>query len=65
MRIFFWCAYYGENFKPMLRQMVRVRRWSPFIKSFKNRSVISGAIMGGQNSIVRYLLGNYKYSQIH
>lgn len=34
MRIFYWAAYYG--FKKYVRLMIIHRRWSPFIKSFKN-----------------------------
>lgn len=65
MRIFYWCAFYGSSFAHFLRLMVRVRRWSPFIKSFKGRSIISGSIWGNQDTIVRYLLEDYKYSVIH
>jgi len=63
MRIFYWCAFYGEE--SYLRLMVRTRRWSPFIKSFKNRSAISGAIWGNKPETVRYLLGEYQYDMIH
>jgi hypothetical protein len=63
MRIFYWCAFYGEEV--YLRLMVRVRRWSPFIKSYLNRSAISGAITGNNSDTVRYLLGEYQYDIIH
>ena len=63
MRIFYWAAYYGNE--GLMTQLVRDRRWSPFIKSYKNRSVISGAIWGGKTEVVRYLLGTYKFNEVH
>ena len=44
--------------------MVEELKWSPFIKSYKLRSVVSGAILGGQVDTVRMLLGNYQYEKI-
>ena len=44
LRIFYWAAFNG--FKKTIRYMIVSRRWSPFIKSYKNRSIISGAIWG-------------------
>ena len=41
--------------------MVETRKWSPFIKSFRNRSILSAAIWGSQVSTVRLLLGDYNY----
>ena len=63
MRIFYWAAYYGNE--ALMGQLVKDRRWSPFIKSYKNRSIISGAIWGNKTEIVRYLLGNFKFNEIH
>ena len=44
--------------------MVEDLRWSPFIKSFRKRSIISGAILGKQIDTVRFLLGDYVYEKI-
>ena len=44
IRAFYWAAFYG--FDSYLKIMVEELRWSPFIKSFKLRSIVSGAIMG-------------------
>ena len=62
IRLFYWAAYYGKV--RYLKIMVEELRWSPFIKSFKRRSIVSGAIMGGQVDTVRFLLGDYKYEQV-
>ena len=59
MRVFYWSAYNG--FKKYVRYMITQRKWSPFIKSFKNRSIVSGAIWGSQVETVRMMLGDYKY----
>jgi len=42
--------------------MIEDLKWSPFIKSFKLRSVVSSAILGSQVDTVRFLVGGYKYS---
>lgn len=57
LRIFYWAAYYGM--KKTLIHMIESRRWSPFMKSYKNRSVISAAIWGNQIEMVRFILGDY------
>ena len=62
MRVFYWAAFNGYN--KYLRYMILHRRWSPFIKSFRNRSVISGAVWGSQVETVRMLLGDYEYKNI-
>ena len=59
VRVFYWAAYYG--FDKYVRHMIVSRRWSPYIKSFKNRSVISGAIWGEKIETVRMMLGEYHY----
>ena len=41
--------------------MILHRKWSPFIKSYRNRSIISGAIWGSRVDTVRMMLGNYKF----
>lgn len=58
-RIFYWAAFNG--YKKYLRLMILHRKWSPYIKSFRNRSIISGAVWGSQVDLLRMLLGNYKY----
>lgn len=62
MRIFYWAAYHGLN--KYLRQMVLHYKWSPYIKSFKNRSIVSGAIMGENIDTVRMLVGEYEYRNV-
>ena len=59
MHNFYWAAYYGKQ--EFLKIMVEELRWSPFIKSFKLRSVVSGAILGGKVDTVRMLLGDYSF----
>ena len=62
MRVFYWAAYYGRV--DTLKIMVEFLKWSPFIKSFRLRSIISAAILGDQVDAVRFLVGEYKYDQI-
>jgi len=62
MRIFYWAAYYGLN--KYLKYMILHKRWSPFIKSFRNRTVISGAIWGEQLDTIRLLIGEYAYEGV-
>ena len=62
VRVFYWAAFYGYNY--FLRYLIEQKKWSPFIKSFRNRSIISGAIMGEQVETVRLLLGDYKYKDV-
>jgi len=59
MRIFYWAAYNGLD--RYLRLMVENRKWSPYIKSFRNRSILSAAVWGSQVNTVRILLGDYTY----
>ena len=61
-RIFYWAAFNG--YKKYLRLMILHRKWSPYIKSFRNRSIISGAVWGSQVETLRMLLGNYKYEDV-
>ena len=60
--IFYWAAYSGYN--KYLRLMILHRKWSPYIKSYKNRSIISGAVWGTQIDTLRMLLGNYRYEEV-
>jgi len=41
--------------------MILNRKWSPFIKAYRNRSIISGAIWGSKTETVRMMLANYKF----
>lgn len=59
VRVFYWAAFNGFN--KYVRLMIVNRRWSPFIKSYRNRSIISGAIWGSRVDTVRMIVGNYKY----
>ena len=62
LRVFYWAAFYGM--RKFVQLMLIHHRWSPFIKSFKKRSVITGAVIGQQNSIVKMLLQEYQYTYI-
>ena len=62
MRVFYWAAYYGRI--DTLKLMVEELKWSPFIKSFRLRSIVSASIMGNQVDTVRFLVGEYKYDQV-
>ena len=44
IRNFYWAAFYGK--RHFLKIMIEELRWSPFIKTYKKRSIISGAILG-------------------
>ena len=44
--------------------MVEELRWSPFIKTFKLRSIVSGAIYGSQIDTVRMLCAEYSYDKV-
>ena len=44
LRIVYWAAYYG--FKEHVRWALLAKRWSPFIKSFKKRSILAATICG-------------------
>ena len=62
LHIFYWAAYYG--LKKYVRLMLIKRRWSPFIKSYKNRSILAGAICGGRSKVCRMILKEYEYQAI-
>ena len=53
-----------NGFKKTMRYMIVCRMWSPFIKSYKNRSIISGAIWGSQVELIRMMVGQYKFMNI-
>lgn len=59
LRVFYWAAYYGRV--EAVRLMVELFRWSPMIKSFKKRDILSAAILGQQDDVVAYLVNkSYK-----
>ena len=59
LRIFYWAAYYGRV--EAVKLMIELFRWSPMIKSFKKRDILSAAILGQQENVVAYLVNkNYK-----
>ena len=62
MRIFYWAAFFGMN--RYLKLMIETLKWSPFIKSFRNRSILSAAILGGQIDTVRFLLNGYSFVSV-
>ena len=39
-------------------------RWSPFLKSFKKRSILTSAICGKQGHTARMILKEYEYTAI-
>ena len=54
LRIFYWASYYGRV--NAVEMMVELLRWSPMMKSYKQRDVLSAAILGGQENVVLYLM---------
>ena len=59
MRAFYWAAFYG--LKKYVLQMIVDFKWSPFIKSFKKRSVLSAAIFGQRKTICKIIINDYEY----
>ena len=59
LRIFYWAAYFGRS--KTVNRMVMHRKWSPFIKSFREQSVMTGAIKGERVNIVQRLAGGFEY----
>ena len=62
MRIFYWAAYYGRT--KTMKLMIRHRKWSPYIKSFMNQSIMSAAIRGERLNLVRHLIFIYEYKGV-
>ncbi len=62
MRVFYWAAYHGLN--RYLKYMILHKKWSPYIKSFKNRSIVSGAIWGENLDTIKLLVGDYTYTNV-
>ena len=59
MRVYYWAAYYGRS--KTVNRMVMHRKWSPFIKSFRNQSVMTAAIRGERVAVVQRLAGAFHY----
>ena len=58
MSTIYWSAYYGLT--EYVRWILIARKWSPFIKSFKRRSVLAATICGKQIETAKMLL-SYTY----
>lgn len=41
--------------------MITELKWSPFLKSFNDRSVLAGAIIGKQRSVCKIIIEDYEY----
>ena len=61
LRAFYWASFFG--IKKFIRLMIVERRWSPFIKSFKKRSILAAAIIGGRSKTCRIIICDYVYPE--
>ena len=61
-RVFYWAANLGMD--EYVRLMILQRRWSPFIKSFEQRSIVSGCIIGKRTELLQSILGEYTYEGV-
>ena len=59
LRIFYWAAFYG--IKNIVRLMLVHCRWSPFIKSYRGRSVATASVIGQQAHVAQMLISEYEY----
>jgi len=59
MRVFYWAAYYGRT--KTINLLILHRRWSPYIKSTDNQSIITSAIRGERSELVERLVTNFEY----
>ena len=59
IRIFYWAAFYGHN-DTIIDYMILFKRWSPYIKSYKMQSVLTGTIRGKRVSLLR-LFSDYQF----
>lgn len=57
---FYWSAYYGD--KEKIRSMIVDYKWSPFIRAFNKRNILTAAIMGKQDYVVERILTRDFYS---
>jgi len=60
LRVFYWAAFYGKD--KFVKIMIEELCWSPFIKSFRLRSIVSAAVLGNQVDTVRMMIGDYEYN---
>lgn len=44
LRVFYWAAYFGKVIG--VKYMIEVCRWSPMLKSYRKRDILSAAISG-------------------
>ena len=59
LRAFYWAAFYG--LKKYVRHMIVDFKWSPFIKSWRKRSILSAAIFGQRWRICKIIVEDFKY----
>lgn len=50
LRIYYWAAFYGRG--KSINAMIMQRKWSPFMKSFHNQSILVAAIRGQRTKMV-------------
>jgi hypothetical protein len=55
-RTVYWAANLGEM--SVVKAAIEFRRLSPFTKCFKDRNIITAAIMGGKIKVLTFLLSN-------
>ena len=61
LRIAYWAAYYGLT--ECVRWILVANRWSPFMKSYKKRSILAATICGKQIETAQMIL-SYQYKPI-
>lgn len=62
LRLFYWASYFG--FEADVDLFISNLKWSPFIKSFKKQSALSGAMRGGNIETAKLILSyDYKSNQ--
>ena len=59
MHIFYWAAYTGED-EFLKDYMLFGLKFSPFVGTYKDRSVLTGAVLGESREVIR-LICSYKY----
>ena len=61
LRIVYWAAFYGLT--EYVRWILVAKKWSPFIKSFKKRSILAATICGKKIETAAMIL-SYKYESV-
>ena len=59
MCIFYWAAFFGRT--KTVNLMIRHRKWSPYIKSFMNQSIMTSAVRGERLHLVKRIIFGYEY----